>query len=481
MVQHYIKSTYDSYFNHVGNPDMDVDNDDVEEVHSPVDMFIAINHFNLLVRSGCTSEVKRRIQDGYNINFFDVEGFTALHHAVCCGNMYMVNILLENRANFTARTWKGLSVMMLAVLRGRIKIFDIIAEKFASRNPPIPLNARFHVNSLNETLLMLACRAGHFNMVERLLRAGLDPCEVDCSGETSLHHAFSIRETPREEEVVLMLLQSTQNRDFINMKDHDGNTALHKACKVDVDPLGMIPLSTRSAVPLYRKESVETLLDHGASISLTNSKKETALHVAARNKANFLYTLCYAGADSSAQDCKGHTPIHLAILGCRDSSKSIMTIQSMCDSDQGYQPSYFKIRDHEGMTPSLLAFACTNYLAARWSRLPQFYREEVDIDGNTALHWTARIGAVEEVRWLLDNGANMHVSNLKGQTPSNFAEMGSHCSYGCGVCVSLFHRRRRETQQDALGLAMGQHKHIGENSIIRFLSPELVREVANYL
>jgi len=466
---------------------MDVDNDDVEEVHSPVDMFIAINHFNLLVRSGCTSEVKRRIQDGYNINFFDVEGFTALHHAVCCGNMYMVNILLENRANFTARTWKGLSVMMLAVLRGRIKIFDIIAEKFASRNPPIPLNARFHVNSLNETLLMLACRAGHFNMVERLLRAGLDPCEVDCSGETSLHHAFCIRETPREEEVVLMLLQSTQNRDFINMKDHDGNTALHKACKVDIDPLGMMPLSnslhperpTRSAVLLYRKESVETLLDHGASISLTNSKKETALHVAARNKANFLYTLCYAGADSSAQDCKGHTPIHLAIkMGRRDSRKSIMAIQSMCDSDQGYQPSYFKIRDHKGMTPSLLAFACANYLAAEWSRIPPFYREEVDIDGNTALHWTARIGAVEEVRWLLDNGANMHVSNLEGQTPLDFASMGS----GMGSeCARLLQARRRDTRQDALRLAMGQHERLGRDSIVGLLSPELVRKVAESL
>ena len=466
---------------------MDVDDHDVEEVHSPVDMFIAINHFNSLVRSGYTGEVNRCIQDGYNVNHFDVKGFTALHHAVCCGNLNMVNILLKNHANFTERTWTGLSVMMLAVIRGRLEIFDIIAEKFASRNPPIPLNSQFHVNSRKETLLMLACRAGRVNMVMRLLREGLDPCEVDCSWETSLHHAFSTPQKPQEQEVVLMLLEYTQNRDFINMKDYYGNTALHKACKVDIDPLGMVPLSnflhperpTRSAVLFDRKESVKILLGHGASISLTNSKKETALHIAARNKANFLDTLCYAGADSSMQDSNGHTPIHVAtMMGNRDGSKSLMAVQSICDSDQGFKPSYLKIRDHKGKTPSLLAYACTNYDVARWSRLPQFYGEEVDIDGNTALHWTARIGAVEEVRWLLDNGANMHVSNLEGQTPLDFASMGS----GMGSeCARLLQARRRDTRQDALRLAMGQHERLGRDSIVGLLSPELVRKVAESL
>ena len=133
-----------------------------------------------------------------------------------------------------------------------------------------------------------------------------------------------------------------------------------------------------------------------------------------------------------------------------------------------------------GRTPRLSAYAYANYDVARSSRLTQVLNE-VDFDGDTALHLTAHSGSVEETRWLLNKGANMHILNKKRQTPSDIAEIGSYYSRGCGECVRLFNEKHRETRSRAIRFKMGQHKHIGEKSIIRLLSPEQVREVCNYL
>ena len=476
---------------------MDVDQ---EPVH--VDIFIAINHFNQCVMDGNFREIIRLLDDGYNVNFFDATGLTALHHAVNQGNMHLIKFLLEKGANITARTFSGVSVMMFVVMAGNVEIFDFFAAKFASRSEPVPLDSMCHVNSRGETLLMLACSHGHPHMVQRLIQVGFDPWHVDESGQTSLHHSvpreggrFTIP-PDRERGVILVLLKSTTpSLEFINTKDYDGNTALHKACRINNDTLKFGSLSNflyphrpiRYNVPLDREAVVKILLVHGASILLPNSKLETALHIAVTNSANcnFVATLCHAGANSGAQDEKGRTPFHIAMSmthqhdpGDLHNFNSLSCIQTMCASDKGFNESYFKIRDHQGMTPRLVAYKSRNYDAARWERLSPryFYNDDTDINGDGPLHYTVRTHAMDEVRWLLNHGANIHARNMAGMSPSDIAD-----SYLGGECKSLFDGIYQETQNRSLSLAMGHHRRLGATSILTELSPELLRDVHKYM
>jgi len=157
---------------------------------SRVDMFLAINHFNDLVKMGSIREVIRYIRDEYDVNLFDVNGLTAIHHAANIGNLRMIKLLIQHGANYTARSLNGNTVLMRAVMKGNLKIFEYIADLYESRNPPVPLDAMCHVNKDNQTLLSMACSSGFADMVRKLLREGFDPCQADNYGFTSLHHAL---------------------------------------------------------------------------------------------------------------------------------------------------------------------------------------------------------------------------------------------------------------------------------------------------
>ena len=101
-------------------------------------------------------------------------------------------------------------------------------------------------------------------------------------------------------EVLVLLLEKGKDID-INMKDSEGNTALH--------------LASRNGY----STCVSYLISKGASVNEINKDKRTPLFLAIQNAPEeLIYNLIHAGADVNAEDRRGITPIFTAAVEGRD-------------------------------------------------------------------------------------------------------------------------------------------------------------------
>ncbi|XP_055642051.1 ankyrin repeat domain-containing protein 27-like [Toxorhynchites rutilus septentrionalis] len=112
-----------------------------------------------------------------NLNATNGEGYTALHVAAMCGNIDMINILLDHHVNILARTKSG------------------------------------------ATALHLACRERRLNVIKLLLN--LCPSEKiidlkDCRGDTPLHYAVEQNQL----RIVEILLCAKADRSLRNLSGH---------------------------------------------------------------------------------------------------------------------------------------------------------------------------------------------------------------------------------------------------------------------
>lgn len=77
--------------------------------------------FQEAVRSGDTGELQKILEDRdgkININFFDKEGQTALHHSVQDGNLELVKLLVKFGADIKLANRDGWSAFHIAAFAG---------------------------------------------------------------------------------------------------------------------------------------------------------------------------------------------------------------------------------------------------------------------------------------------------------------------------------------------------------------------------
>ncbi len=94
-------------------------------------------------------------------------------------------------------------------------------------------------------------------------------------------------------------------------------SAIHKAYIVgtDMNSCDTSGLTALHLAAIYQTDAVaQTLLNLGASHSVTTKVKQTPLYYAARyDNPDVLHTLLDAGADINTQDEIGNTPLHVAV------------------------------------------------------------------------------------------------------------------------------------------------------------------------
>lgn len=78
-----------------------------------------------------------------------------------------------------------------------------------------------------------------------------------------------------------------------------------------------------------------------------------------------------------------------------------------------------------GVTPLMIA-TLHGHKDAVLRVMPRLPINEVDLGGNTALHYAARAGDAEILGWLLYNGADFSVPNKCGETPLDLARSFEH-------------------------------------------------------
>ena len=237
--------------------------------------------------NGHTSTVECLLDYRANIKAKTDRGYTALLQAAHEGHIYIVKCLLNYGADIEAKTIHGLTALLQAAYNGHTSTVECLLDRGAN------IEAK---NRISNTALTEAAYKGYISTVECLLDRGANIEAKNVYGHTALTRAA------REGHIYIVKCLLDHGAD-IEAKTDRGHTALLQAASHG------------------QRSTVECLLDRGARIKAANSLRETALLRACRlmneeqNESEIVRTielLCFRGADVSAKDYKGNSPLRYA-------------------------------------------------------------------------------------------------------------------------------------------------------------------------
>ncbi|XP_044752110.1 ankyrin-1-like [Coccinella septempunctata] len=252
-----------------------------------------------------------------NISQIDKYGKNALHYAVACDKLDMVEYLLATfkdlHCNQVDRTLK--TPLHIAALRDNNEMINLLLRLGAT------VDSR---DQEGQTPLHYACMRGITKMVSTLLEAKSDINALDYEGQSTLMLATSCNHY----EVVELLLR---NKVRVNYEDDRGFTALKKAVFVKNAKItkALVENGARiceslnllhHAAKYDQIDIVKSLLDGGARLETRDSKGNTALMCAVeyRNFEIVKFLLEKGANPNSTQGISGITPLHISMYQIMD-------------------------------------------------------------------------------------------------------------------------------------------------------------------
>jgi ankyrin repeat protein len=320
------------------------------------------------------------LHNGAHVDVRDNYGCTPLNDAVLYGDLEMVQILLDYKAEVNARTTRN-ETPIHRVSRGsrsgihhHCDIARLLLERGAD------LNAE---DEDGETPLHVAAQGKAVGVVRVLLEHGANVGAEDNRGRAPLHGAAENGMV----EVVRVLLEHGAN---VGVEDNQkGRTPLHRAVES-----GWV-------------EVVRVLLEHGANVGAKDSKGKTPLHRAAEyGMVEVVRVLLEHGANVCAEDNQGRTPLHRA-AALYDGVEIVRVLLE--------HGANIGAEDNQGTTP--LHRAAAVYGSVEVVRVLLEHGANVcaeDNQGRTPLHDAEGYGSVEVVRVLLEHGANVGAEDNQG-------------------------------------------------------------------
>lgn len=230
---------------------------------------------------------------------------------------------------------------------------------------------------------------------------------------TPLHVAFI---TSAKEAVIKTLvdLGADLNSKIPNSEIYMGGTPLHCAVVADAGP-----------------KIIEYMLDNGAKMDVKGDYGETLLHLAAYWHGNpeTIKLLLKRGVDIDAVDSALSTPLHIAVKRFNIGAMEVFF-------NEAKKPNVHA-RNEDGKTPILMPYLETSPEVLKKLLKLGANVHDVDNNGNTVLHalfendtFFYDMGRkvdplstlkLESMKFLMENGANPNVKNLKGETPLHIA------------------------------------------------------------
>jgi len=231
---------------------------------------------------------------GPSIDYFGNEAdWSPLSLATRSGNVNIMKLLLplmEPEQIDEKFGTKQENILMEACRMGRDGVFDYLMS--SNKGNDLNLNLQ---NAQGNSALILACKKGNVNMLERLLGKS-DVTIVDEIGMSALMLSCI---NGQQDIVNLLLTKDFQTQ--ISICDERGRTALHFASKGG------------------HFEIVKILLSFNADVNIKNLNKQTALMFAAGTHLKVVRVLlAVPGIDVNAKDSEGQSACNYALSSAND-------------------------------------------------------------------------------------------------------------------------------------------------------------------
>uniref|UniRef100_A0A182QEN6 Ion transport domain-containing protein n=1 Tax=Anopheles farauti TaxID=69004 RepID=A0A182QEN6_9DIPT len=290
------------------------------------------------VRSNAIECLRFFISHGSDVNALERNGTNPIHLAADLGHAQCLAALLEcPTADPNVRIQQGdkqMTALHLAADEGNLDCVTQLLARGAD------VRARNHRGF---TALHLAARSGSADCVEALLKlGGCDPNMADFDQRTPLHAAVSKSDTAVE--MIETLIAWGAN---VNQRDVYGFTALHLAA---LDALG---------------PCVETLLYHGADVTMKSRKGTSALNIISRKTPASLGVI----------QCKLDAAITLT--HSQDSSSREVELEldfrSILQHCHPREISYLNTFVDDGQKEFLQHPLCSAFLYIKWNKIRKYY------------------------------------------------------------------------------------------------------------
>jgi ankyrin repeat protein len=407
-----------------------------------------------------------------NVNIKNSSGATPLHEAVRSGNVNVMGLIIRRGAEINAQDAKGNSALHIAVPpqnhQAAIKLLlkSGIDPHLRDDYGDTPLHALISLNRSPETVqtlldgevditarningqtpLFLAVKENRLALVPLLISRGSDIFAADNSGVTPFDYAMRIKgpvldalispETAQQQDSAgntilhlavknkgdtLIIAKILDQKANINVRNREGDTALHLAARMN------------------NREAGEYILSKDASIFYANSAGESPLYIALTHSSGVLEWM-FNHKTAAAHDGLGNTMLHYVALWRLDKHIPFVIekgISTEAANATGETPLFWAVKYDGASTVRTLLQAKANidardsqgnsvlHAAVRWNAknavntlLGAGMDPDVhSLDMTTPLHEAVRLGLYDIAVVLINKGADMEVRDSGGNTP----------------------------------------------------------------
>ncbi|KAK3989083.1 ankyrin repeat-containing domain protein [Cladorrhinum sp. PSN332] len=253
---------------------------------------------------------------GMAVDTPDAWGTTALIDAARFASDDFIHIILDHGASIAATNAYGATPLQVAMQNFSIKNHTAVYERLFSQQSD--LEKGLH----GFPPVHLAAGCGNLSGILWLLEQGASISQLSADGSTVLHAAAACGNT-RSTGVLSFLLErlSKEHREDgslnVNTRDGGNSTPLHRLFRPEESLQEQQEDETKKQSEKFNQavaaENALLLLRYGADLSALDQVGNTPLHLAAwRNAKEVVQMLLKEGADPFAQDLNGLRPLDLA-------------------------------------------------------------------------------------------------------------------------------------------------------------------------
>ena len=305
------------------------------------------------------------------------------------GHPQILQLLIDKGAKLSTIT-EGQPPLHAAAEEGQLEVVKML----------LGMNADLgQLDEHGRTALMYAAEEGQLSVVQFLVEKGAKVNQQDKEGRTALAYAAAERQT----EVVRFLLEKGAD---LSLRDKNGHSALDHAAEENAGEVVKLFLGTKEGAKQVR-ENVSILL---------NASEEGALPVVRQLKE--------AGANINAAGENGTTPLMVASEEGQEQVVQYLLsagAEVNAKNKQGWTALAFAARENQPETIRLLLAKKADLEARCTYRSMSSYGNTnnpttiVLYEGSTPLMVAVEENAVESIKVLLENGANVNATISKSK------------------------------------------------------------------